>query len=185
MGDDNDYRVPPVVILSACHVGPRGSGVVNVADMFIRAGAEAVLGTFVPVDAQRNMILINRLYTYINEAQKGCKMYKTLSEAWSGVVATNAIHELTASSQKFSEWIMGKNENGELRLMDFTMKRCPGRLHGSSMYRDSIDILKEMLHEEGMDGKFDDILSQNDYFPESFFYQWIGFPENIFLYNEG
>jgi len=185
MGDDNDYRLPPVVILSACHVSPRGSGVVNVADMFVRAGAEAILGTFVPVNARRNMILINRLYTYINEAQKGGKMYKTLSEAWSGVVATNAIHELTASSQKFSEWIMGKNENGELRLMDFTMKRCPGRLHGSSMYRDSIDILKEMLHEEGMDGKFDDILSQNDYFPESFFYQWIGFPENIFLYNEG
>ena len=185
MGDDNDYRLPPGVILSACHVSPRGSGVVNVADMFVRAGAEAILGTFVPVNARRNMILINRLYTYINEAQKGGKMYKTLSEAWSGVVATNAIHELTASSQKFSEWIMGKNENGELRLMDFTMKRCPGRLHGSSMYRDSIDILKEMLHEEGMDGKFDDILSQNDYFPESFFYQWIGFPENIFLYNEG
>lgn len=184
MGDDNDYRVPPVVILSACHVSPRGSGVVNVADMFIRAGAEAVLGTFVPVDAQRNSILINRLYTYINEAQKGGKMYKTLSEAWSGVVATNAIHEIAASSQNFYQWIMGKNVNGELRLMDFSMKRCPGRLHGSSMYKDTIEIVKEMLHEEGMNGKFDDILSQEDYFPESFFYQWIGFPENIFLYNE-
>ena len=41
-----------------------------------------------------------------------------------------------------------------------------------------------MLHEEGMDGKFDDILSREDYFPESFFYQWMGFPENIFLYME-
>ena len=184
MGDDNDYMVPPVVILSACHVSPRGSGTVNVADMFIRAGAEAVLGTFVPVDAQRNMILINRLYTYINEAQKGCKMYKTLSEAWSGVVATNAIHEIAASSPKFSQWIMGKNYDGELRLMNFSMKRCLGRLHGPSMYRDTIEIVKEMLHEEGMDGKFDDILSQDDYYPESFFYQWIGFPENVFLYNE-
>ena len=184
MGDDSDYRVPPVVILSACHVSPRGSGVVNVADMFVRAGAEAVLGTFVPVDSQRNMVLINRLYTYINEAQNGCKMYKTLSEAWSGVVATNAIHEIAASSQNFYQWIMSKNDNGELRLMDFSMKRSPGRLHGSSMYKDTIEIVKEMLHEEGMDGKFDDILSQDNYFPESFFYQWIGFPENIFLYNE-
>ena len=184
MGDDNDYRVPPVVILSACHVSPRGSGAVNVADMFIRAGAEAVLGTFVPVDAQRNMILINRLYTYINEAQNGGKMYKTLSEAWSGVVATNAIHEIAASSQKFYQWIMGRNDKGELRLMDFSMKRSPGRLHGSSMYKDTIEIVKEMLHEEGLDGKFDDILSRDNYFPESFFYQWIGFPENIFLYND-
>ena len=52
------------------------------------------------------------------------------------------------------------------------------------MYKDTIEIVKEMLHEEGRDGKFDDILSQDNYFPESFFYQWIGFPENIFLYNE-
>ena len=184
MGDDNDYMVPPVVILSACHVSPRGSGTVNVADMFIRAGAEAVLGTFVPVDAQRNMILINRLYSYIDDAQKGGKMYKTLSEAWSGVVATNAIHEIAASSQKFFQWIMSKNIYGEIRLMDFSMKRSPGRLYGSSMYKDTIKILKEMLHDEGMDGKFDDILSMDNYFPESFFYQWIGFPENVFFYNK-
>lgn len=184
MANDNDFRVPPVVILSACHVSPRGSGTVDVADMFIRLGAEAVLGTFVPVDARRNMILINRLYTYINEAQKGCKIYKTLSELWSGVVATNAIHEIAESSRKFYQWIMNKNDNGELRLMDFSMKRCPGRLYGSSMYKDTIEIVKEMLHEEGRDGQFDDILSQDNYFPESFFYQWIGFPENIFLYNE-
>ena len=32
MGDDNDYRVPPVVILSACHVSPRGSGVEKVRE---------------------------------------------------------------------------------------------------------------------------------------------------------
>ena len=42
MADENDYRIPPVVILSACHVSPRGCGTVNVADLFIRAGAEAV-----------------------------------------------------------------------------------------------------------------------------------------------
>ena len=165
-------------------MSPRGSGTVNVADMFMRAGAEAVLGTFVPVDARRNTILTKRLYTYINEALIGGKMYKTLSEAWSGVVATNAIHEIAASSPQFYQWIMSENDNGELRLMDFSMKRSPGRLYGSSMYKDTIEIVKEMLHEEGMDGKFDDILSQDDYFPESFFYQWIGFPENIHLYNE-
>ena len=70
MADENDYRVPAVVILSACHVSPRGSGTVNIADMFVRAGAEAVLGTFIPINAKRNMIFINRFYTYIAEAQK-------------------------------------------------------------------------------------------------------------------
>lgn len=184
MADENDYRVPPVVILSACHVSPRGSGTVNVADMFMRAGAEAVLGTFIPIDAKRNMVLINRLYTYIAEAQKGSMQYKTLSEAWSGVVATNAIHEMAETSKKFFEWIWGVNAKGKIRMMDFTMERSVGRLHGSTMYADTILIVKEMLHEEGLDGQFDDVLNQENYFPESFFYQWVGFPENVFLYNE-
>lgn len=77
----------------------------NVADLFMRAGAEAVLGTFIPVYAKRNMILINRLYTYIAEAQKGSTQYETLSEAWSGVVATNAIHEMAETSKKFFKWL--------------------------------------------------------------------------------
>lgn len=184
MADENDYRVPYVVVLSACHVSPRGSGTVNVADLFMRAGAEAVLGTFIPVNAKRNMILTNRFYTYIAEAQKGSTQYKTLSEAWSGVVATNAIHEIAETSKRFSEWIWGKNNEGKLRMMDFTMGRSVGRLHGRTMYADTILIVKEMLHEEGLDGKYDDVLNQENFFPESFFYQWIGFPENIFLYNE-
>lgn len=184
MADGNDYTVPPVVVLSACHVSPRGSGTVNVADMFIRAGAEAVLGTFIPIDAKRNTVLISRLYTYIAEAQKGSEQYKTLSGAWSGVVATNAIHEMAETSKKFSEWIWGINSKGKRRMIDFTMERSVGRLHGSTMYADTILIVKEMLHEEGLDGKFDDVLNQENYFPESFFYQWVGVPENIFLYNE-
>ena len=69
-------------------------------------------------------------------------------------------------------------------MMEFTMEKSLMRLHGSTMYTDTIAVIKEMLHEEGMDGKFDDIFNKGNYFPESFFYQWIGFPENIFLYNE-
>lgn len=184
MADENDYRIPPVVILSACHVSPRGSGTVNVADLFIRAGAEAVLGTFIPISAKRNMILINRLYTYIAEALKGSMQYKTLSDAWSGIVATNAIHEMAETSRKFFKWIWGMNAKGKLRMVDFTMERSVGRLDGRTMYADTISIVKEMLHEEGLEGKYDDLLNQENYFPESFFYQWVGFPENIFLYNE-
>lgn len=65
-------------------------------------------------------------------------------------------------------------------MIDFTMERSVGRLHDSTMYADTILIVKEMLHEEGLDGKFDDVLNQENYFPESFFYQWVGVPENIF-----
>lgn len=47
-----------------------------------------------------------------------------------------------------------------------------------------LHIIKKMLHEEGMDGKFDNVLSQQEFFPESLFYHLLGNPENIFLYNE-
>lgn len=184
MADEDDFRVPPVVILSACHVSPRGCGCVDVADLFIRAGAEAVLGTFIPVNARRNTILLNRLYTYIAEAQKGSSQYKTIADAWAGIVATNAIFEIAQASKNFQQWIFGKGKSGKTRLKEFTMKKSVGKLHGPTMYADTISVIKDMLHEEGEDGKFHDIFEQKNFFPESFFYQWIGFPENIFLYNE-
>lgn len=184
LADENDIHVPPVVILSACHVSPRGSGAVNVADLFIRAGAVAVLGTFIPVNARRNTILMTRLFTYILEAQKGSDQYKTLADAWSGIVSTNAIHELIQSSKSFEKWIYGRNARGKVRLMEFQLERCVKRLHPATIYSATISIIKEMLAEEGMEGKFGDILDQRDFFPESYFYQFIGNPENVFLYNE-
>lgn len=77
-----DINVPPIVILSACHSSPRGMGAVNIADMFIRNGAISVLGTFIPVNAHRNLILMTRLFTYIVEAQRKSRQYKTLSDAY-------------------------------------------------------------------------------------------------------
>lgn len=176
--------VPPIIILSACHTAPRGFGCVTIADMFLRCGALTVLGTFIPVNAQHNMLLMARLFTYIMEAQRKSAQYKTLSDAWSGVVATNAIHELTATSNRFLQWMHEPGKNGKIRIEDFQLNRCVGRLRRTHIYSDTIAILKEMLAEEGMNGKFDNIIRQNDYFPESFFYELLGTPENVFLYNE-
>ena len=91
------------------------------------------------------MIFINRFYTYIAEAQKGSRQYKTLSEMWTGVVATNAIHEIAETSKKFFDWIWGLNSKGKIRMMDFAMERSVGRLRGSTVYADTILVVKEML----------------------------------------
>lgn len=181
---DNIINTPPIVILSACHTAPRGFGCITIADMFLRCGALVVLGIFIPVNASSNMILMTRLFTYIAEAQNKNKQYKTLSDAWSGIVASNAIHELMGRSKRFKAWMHSVGENGKAKIVDFQLYRCVGRLRLTHIYSDTIAIIKEMLAEEGMQGKFDNILSQNDYFPESVFYQMIGSPENIFLYNE-
>lgn len=179
-----DINVPPIVILSACHSSPRGMGAVNIADMFIRNGAISVLGTFIPVNAHRNLILMTRLFTYIVEAQRKSRQYKTLSDAWCGVVATNAIHELMSESKSFNKWMHDTNSKGKPRIIEFQLERCVGKLRPTHIYSDTIKIIKEMLAEEGMEGRFGNILNTRDFFPESFFYQFIGYPENIFLYND-
>ena len=174
----------PIVILSACHASPRGMGTITIADLFLRNGALAVLGTFIPVNAHRNLILMTRLFTYIAEAQKKYDQYKTLADAWSGSVATNTIHELMMESPRFRKWMYNEDRNGNVRAIEFQLKRCVGRLRGSHIYSDTVKIIKEMLAEEGMQGCFGDILDQSDYLPESFFYQFLGKPENVFLFNE-
>ncbi len=184
MADSSNIKVPPVVILSACHVSPRGSGAVSVADMFMRLGAVTVLGTFIPILANRNAILMTRLFTYILEGQKGSKQYETLADAWAGVVATNAIHELMHSSAGFEKWMTGTNPNGKIRLVEFQLEKSVGKIHPMTIYSDTINVIKEMMEEENMGGKFKNILEDMDFFPESLFYQFIGYPENIFIYNE-
>jgi len=121
---------------------------------------------------------------YILEAQHDSSQYKTLDDVWSGIVATNAIHELMSASKSFEQWMHTKNSRGKARIIEFQLERCVGRLRSTHIYSDTIKIVKEMLAEEGMKGKFGNILDINDYLPESFFYQLIGNPENVILYND-
>lgn len=184
MANTNKLIVPPVVLLSACHVSPRGSGVVSVADMFMRLGAMTVLGTFIPVNVNRNTLLMIRLFVYILETICGSKQFKTLDEVWKFVVSSNAINEIIESSMSLKVWFMSVNSNGKRRIEDFELERSVSRLKYINIYDDTIEILKEMLKEDGKEGKFKNILDEKDFFPESLFYQFIGYPENIFLYNE-
>ena len=184
MAADNNFFVPPIVLLSACHVSPRGSGAISAADIFLRARAEAVLSSFISIDAHRNAILITRLLSYIVAAQSGSKQYRTLLEAWAGIVASNTILEMAKESNAFNQWLWEDNVDGISRFADFANNRSVARLNIKTIYRDTVAIVKEMLRDEGIEGKFANILDRRDYFPESFFYQWIGFPENVFVYNE-
>ncbi len=184
MANDNDFQVPPIVLLSACHVSPRGRNVVNAADLLIRAGARVIISTLIPVNVFRNLLIYTRLFVYIFEAIKGSKQYTTLADAWTGVMATNAVNEIIESSLALKKWYFEKSANGIPRIFEFTQKRCLGRIHSNSIYQDTIAVLKEMLKEDGMEGRFDSILDKENYFPESFFYQMIGLPETIFINND-
>ena len=66
----------------------------------------------------------------------------------------------------------------------FQLERAPGKLRRQYIYDDTIQLIKDMMREEGVTGKFANVLEEKRYYPESYFYQMIGFPENIILYNK-
>ncbi len=188
MADDNDLFVPPVVLLSACHVMPRGRGVVSVGDLFLRAGAKAVLGTFIPVDVNRNAVLLVRLFTEIFEVRKGWSDMRTLDEIWSHIVCTNPIHEIISSMNgrisKLELWANTKRKDGSLPQEDFKMKDSVGRLRCTHAYEDTVNILREIAYRDGIGEYYDSYIESIGFFPESIFYQLIGTPENVFFRNE-
>lgn len=188
MMNDSDFYIPPVVLLSACHVMPRGRGAVTVGDLALRAGAITVLGTFIPVDVNRNAILIVRLFTEILEVRKGWSDMRTLDEIWCHVVSTNPIHEIIASTtggiSKLEVWANTRRNDGSSPQEEFKMDKSVGKLRCTHAYEDTINILREIACKDGIGDYFDSYIKSQGYFPESVFYQLIGAPENVFVRND-
>lgn len=182
MANDN-LVFPPVVILSACNVSPRGRGAVCIADLLIQNGTVAVLGTFIPINVIRNNILMVRLFTYIIEILEKRRKTQNLSQLWNFIVFSNAIHEIMKQSKGLEKWMYEKIAPNKTRLHEFELERCVGKLRPNHIYSDTISIIKEMLDDNGLSGKYDSILNSKDFFPESFFYQWIGSPDSIIIDN--
>lgn len=182
LADEDDLWVPPVVLLSACHVSPRGSGSVNVTDMLLRSGALTVVGTFIPVDVRKNGLLMIRLFTYILEALNGSDQFRTFDEAWKWVVASNAFCEITSTTEKLQEWAYSESNPNGVPVKEFMNKLSRGKLRYSHIYDDTIKIIREMVERDGMLDYLNSVISSQGFFPESVFYQLIGSPENILLY---
>lgn len=182
LGDEDDLQVPPLVILSACHVAPRGVNAVTVSDLLLRAGAMAVLGTLIPVDVTRNAILTSRLFTYLAEALAGGKNFRSLDEAWQWVTASNAVHEVIAATSALSEWAHRRSPGRLSPIEDFKLHRSVGRLRPGHIYTDTVTVLRELASESGMGQYFDSVMSSQGFFPESCFYVMLGTPENILLH---
>lgn len=181
LATDDDIVVPPVVILSACHVAPRGLGAVTVNDLLLRCGAQTVVGTLIPVDVRRNALLTIRFLTYLSDALNGKGQFRTLEEAWNWVVMSNAVNEIVASTDRLQQWAHNRKAENLSPIEDFMLNRSRGRLHLGTVYKDTIDILREMTIEDGLGEYFDAVLSSQGFFPESCFYVLTGAPENVIL----
>lgn len=173
-------EMPPLVLLSACHVAPRGVGVVPIADLLLREGAVAVLGTQVPVDVRHNAHLMSRFLTCVGEAFAGREPHRTVAEIWHRTAVSNAIIDVLHGSQSLHEWGGSRFEDSTV-LQTFMMKRSSGKLHLGSIYKDTEQVLLEMAAEMGMQEKVHRWLQDPGYMPESLFYTFIGWPERIVI----
>ena len=173
--------LPPVVIMSACHVSPRGRGEVSIVDLMERQGAVAVLGTQVPVDVRRNALLMSRFFVYLNEALAGRGNHRSVLEAWQHVQCLNAVHDIASSSDKFAAWIMSPHTTGLSVLKEFMTVRSKGGLRGGSVYEDTERLLLELAEEQGMANQVRGWMNTPGYMPESLFYNFMGRPGNVWL----
>lgn len=173
--------LPPVVLLSACHVAPRGAGAVSVSDLLLRQGALAVLGTQVPVNVNHNSILFTRFFVYLAETLAKRQSHLTLLEAWNQVQSSNAVMDILMGSQQISDWGLRQRPDGRRLVDDFMNSRSTDRISRDHVYRDTEQVLGEMADDEGIGPRVRGWFRRPGYVPESLFYLFIGMPERVYL----
>lgn len=176
-----EFQVPPIVILSACHVAPRGLGAVTVNDLLFRLGARTVLGTLIPVDVYRNALLVIDLFVSILEALEGEGRFRSLDEAWHFTVARNALNEILESSKPLNEWAHRRAPHKQSPIDKFWLSKSLGRLRTGHIYSDTLQILREIAEEDGLREHLEAVSSSTGFFPESCFYVMTGAPETVIL----
>lgn len=181
MAIEDDFKLPPIVLLSACYPNPRGSSVVAISDLLLRAGAKTVLGACIPVGVPKNALLMIRLFVYIIEAQNGRIPCRTLDEVWRFVVATNAVNEIVMMTDKLYGWAHTPAQNGKTPIEEFCNNLSVGKLRSTHCYQDTINILVKLAERDGMLKYLNPVVIGENYFPESIFYQLMGYPEKVII----
>ncbi|MFF2432570.1 CHAT domain-containing protein [Streptomyces mirabilis] len=170
---------PPVVMLSACHVAPRGAGAIAVTDLLLREGVVAVLGTQIPVRVDRNAMIMVRFIANIAEELERPGKHATLLDLWHHVQTLNAVHDILGANKSLYIWGMSEGSSGISNAMDFMARRSVGRLRCAHIYEDTEEVLAEMADEQGVGDKVRNWFKRPGYVPESLFYLMAGRPDRI------
>jgi hypothetical protein len=178
VGDDIG-RMPPVVILSACHSGPRGAGPVAVADLLLRAGARAVLSTLVPVDVRHNSTFMTRLLLYMSESIGGSEVHTTLMDLWHRVQTNTVILDVLYGNPKLLEWGHAEVNGRTPPVVEFMSTRSAGRIRTSHLYQDTEAVLLDIAEDRGEKDEVQRWLRTPGYVPESMMYTILGDPSSI------
>jgi hypothetical protein len=174
-------ELPPVVLLSACHVAPRGAGTVSITDLLLRQGALAVLGTQVPVNVRRNAMIMMRFLANIVAVRSGDPGGPTLLDVWHHVQRSNAVNDVLQGAPPLERWSGEPTASGEPVIFEFMARRSVGRLRVGHIYRDTETVLGEIADDQGFGARVRGWMRDPGYIPESLFYVFAGRPERIYL----
>lgn len=172
--------MPPLVILSACHTGPRGSGAVSVSDLLLREGARAVLSTLVPVKVMHNASFMQRFLLYLGESIQGTEPQVNVLDVWHRVQTSNVILDIIQGNPKLSAWGYS-DEHDTPPIVEFMRKRSVGNVRSWRLYEDAEALLVDIAMERGQGSKVREWLRSPGYVPESMMYTFIGDPASIRL----
>jgi hypothetical protein len=173
--------LPPVVLLSACSVAPRGASTISITDLLLREGAVAVLGAQVPVRVDRNAILMVRFLVYIAEVLAGREQHPTLLDIWQRVQASNAINDAVSGNRHLHAWATSTAATGEPAIIEFMTVRSAGQLRAGHIYADTERVLGEIAEDRGEGAQVRNWLKNPGYVPESLFYVFAGRPDRVFV----
>ena len=173
--------LPPVVLLSSCHVAPKGAGTISIVDLLLREGAMAVLGTQVPVDVRHNTLLMGRFLANIAEVLAGREPHGNLLEVWHRVQAGNAVNDVLSATKWLRKWKNARYGKDSAVIVEFMLSRSAGRLHGGDVYAETEVILGEVADDLGVGHRVRSSIQDPGYVPESLFYGFSGRPERIYL----
>lgn len=173
-------HMPPLVILSACHTGPRGGGVVAVSDMLIASGATAVLSTLVPVDVLHNSIYMVRFLMYLALAATGEEPELTVLDVWHRVQQNSVIIDIVYGNTKLRDWAHTRNDD-ESPIAEYMNHASRGRVRATHSYDDAEAVLIEIADRRGSGARVRAWLKNPGYLPEALMYTMMGYPELISL----
>ena len=141
----------------------------------------AVLATLIPVYVIRNSPLVNRFLVYLPETLAGSEPYSNVAEVWHWVQRSNAVHDITSSSIRFTQWFM-RRKDGRLSPHEaFKSVEWSRRLRRGHFYEDSEKLLVDIAEEQGDGPLVASWIRSQGYVPETMFYSMLGRPESILI----
>ncbi len=177
--------MPPIVILSACHTAPRGATTVNVAELLLTQGARAVLASSVALHVEHNALLMARFIGNMIAARAGTVEARTLADVWHYTAQSNVVLDIAFANPQILDWTFDRAGRSTSPLEDYVLGLPSNGTQLGHVYEGTERAFREIMVNRGVSVHIRRVVEQKLYLPETLFYFFIGWPEQISFADAG